>query len=85
MKLTNEEKDLLLDMFEYYSQNKLNGDEEKLAVFTTLAHESGEMGDVGELYDKSKHLHDLRHRLRKFNQSKKVKVTNLRNKLLKNL
>lgn len=79
--LTGKEKDLLYDIFEFYIQNKLEKQSVDISVFTDLAHDTGDLGDVGELYEKTKHLHDLKHKLREHVQTKKGKVSQLRNKL----
>lgn len=80
--LTGKEHDLLFDMFEFYSLNKLDKDIKNVSVFFDQLYETGNIGDSGDLYVESKPLHDLKQVAVNNIQSKKTTLIELRNKLL---
>lgn len=79
--LSDKEMDMLLDVFEFYKLNKIDKDMENVSVFFNQMYETGDIGDAGDLYIKSKPLHDLKHKARNNIDKKRVELVTLRNKL----
>jgi alcohol dehydrogenase YqhD (iron-dependent ADH family) len=82
MELTREELDMVIEVFDFYVEHKLNKDSATINKYLDYAEKIGVISQVEQKYVETKKFYDTKHKIREHIEMQIRKFRELRNKIL---
>ncbi len=82
--LSREELDLVIEVFDYYVENKLEKDSQAISKYMEYAEKLGYVSSVGPKYDETKNFFNIKYSIREHITNQIKNVRQMRNKILEN-